>query len=192
MPMDDIGRVMDACGIIVGTGIDGAFAHFGTAWSLGGGDWVAAWPDEVPPRDPRLLCLADGAAHDITGWECEDGVAGFASLAAVGSLALAKDAVLHKRDPLSALGFPSVVDHPAFRLHHGSLDAERYLPYVCPWVIAGHLALFSSQDGWIAGQFYPGMAGGPVLDPAGAVVGLLLDGAGGGGHPPLTRFRRLD
>ncbi|MBA3708286.1 MAG: hypothetical protein H0W83_05655 [Planctomycetes bacterium] len=189
--MSDFNAIADACGILVGTGTDGQFAHLGTAWSMGGGDWVAAWSGEDPPLNPRLLRAVDGAVDAITAWECEDGVAGFSSAPGPAALALATGGALHKRDPLRALGYPSMVDHPAFRLHHGSLDPQRYVPYLCPWIIEGHLALFSSQDGWLVGRFYPGMAGGPVLDRAGQVVGLLIDGADSPEHPPLARFRLL-
>ncbi len=190
--MDDFASITDACGVLVGAGSDGQFAHLATAWSLGGGDWVAAWPHELPPSDARLLRAGDGQVGTVAEWECEDGVAGFTSAAASSSLTVAKGAVLHKRDRLRAVGFANMVDHPAFRLHHGSLDPARYLPYVCPWIIEGHLALFTSADGYITGRFYTGMAGGPVFNPAGEVVGVMLDGFESEGHPPLTRFRRLD
>jgi hypothetical protein len=190
--MDDIVRIVDSCGVLVGIGADGQFAHLATAWSLGGGDWIAAWSGEEQPRGAKLMRAGDGRVLEPAGWECEDGIAGFTCEAAPSSLAVARGATLHKRDRLRALGFPDLVDHPAFRLHHGSLDAERYLPYLCPWTIDGHLVLFSSQDGWLPGRCFPGMAGGPVFNEAGKVVGVLLDGAGGAEQPPLARFRRLD
>jgi hypothetical protein len=190
--MDDFSRIVDACGVLVGLGADGQFAHLATAWSLGGGDWIAAWTGEQEPRGARLLRAGDGRVLEPTGWECEDGIAGFTCEAAPASLAVARGATLHKRDRLRALGFPDLADHPAFRLHHGSLDAERYLPYLCPWTLDGHLVLFSSQDGWLPGRCYRGMAGGPVFNDDGKVVGVLLDGAGDGDQPPLARFRRLD
>jgi hypothetical protein len=189
--MTDLAPIIDACGILVGTGSDGQFAHLGTAWALGGGDWVAAWNAEDPPNGARLLRAADGGVGEVAAWECEDGIAGFTSAPGSAALILATGDALHKRDPLRALGYPDMIDHPAFRLHHGSLDPQRYLPYLCPWVIEGHLAQFSSQDGWLVGRFFAGMAGGPVLDRAGAVVGLLIDGAESPLHPPLARFRRL-
>ncbi|MBA2480756.1 MAG: hypothetical protein H0V44_08845 [Planctomycetes bacterium] len=189
--MTDLAPILDACGILVGTGADGQFSHLGTAWALGDGDWVAAWSAEEPPVDARLLRTCDGAVCEVTAWECEDGVAGFTSAPGPSALALATGRSLHKRDPLRALGYPSMIDHPAFRLHHGSLDPQRYVPYVCPWVLEGHLALFSSQDGWLVGRFYAGMAGGPVIDQAGDVVGVLIDGSDSDHHPPLARFRRL-
>jgi hypothetical protein len=189
--MDDLASLVDACGVLVGTGADGQFTHFATAWSLAGGDWVAGWTEEDPPSGARLL-RADGAVLDIDGWECDDGIAGFKAESAAASLAPAPGTALRKRARLRAFGFPNMIDHPAFRLHHGSLDPERYLPYLCPWLIDGPLVLFSSSDGWLPGRCYPGMAGGPVLDESNRVVGVLLDGVGGADQPPLTRFRRLD
>ena len=111
-------------------------------------------------------------------------------------MSAAKDAELNKRDQLSVIGYPSLIDHPVFSLHRGSLDAERYYPYLCPWTLEGHLALFSMDDGFITGQFYHGMQGSPVMNAAQEVVGIVLDGtvaspSGARPVPPLTRFRRL-
>jgi len=189
--MIEAASVINACGVVVGQGPDGAFAHLATAWSLGDGDWVCAWSQQEPPRAPRLICCADGVAGMIDAWECEDGIAGFTAMVAPGRLGIATGATLHKRDPLWAIGFPSLIDHPAFALHHGSLDAERYQPYLCPWVVEGPLLVFSSQDGYLAGRLYPGMQGGPVLAGDGRVVGVLVASAQGEAQVPLTRFHRL-
>lgn len=190
--MLDPDRIVDACGVLVGRGADGQFAHLATCWSLGGGDWVTGWDAPQPPVEPRLLRAIDGVALPIAAWECADGIAGFTAEPASVSLAAASDATLRKRDRLRAIGFPSMVDHPAFRLSHHSLDPERYVPYLCPWTVEGPLVLFSSRDGWLPGRMYAGMAGGPVLAADGSVVGILADGAGDGDQPPLARFRRID
>ena len=189
--MNELTTIVKACGVLVGLGADGAFAHLGTAWSLGNGDWVTAWSAASPPRNPQLIRTGDGRSCVVADWECEDGVAGFTSEPAEVSLAIAATDQLHKRDSLWALGFPSLIDHPAFALSHGSLDSQRYTPYLCPWVIEGTLVVFSSQDGWMPGRLHAGMGGGPVLASDGTVVGVLLDGAGTAEQVPLSRFRRL-
>jgi len=106
-------------------------------------------------------------------------------------LAARRDGDLAKRDRLWALGFPDVINHPALRLARGSLTPERYFPYACPWTIQGHLALFGAREGWLTGRCYPGMEGGPVLDEAGVVVGVLAASPASPDHPPLARFHRL-
>jgi hypothetical protein len=133
-----------------------------------------------------------GVVTDIADWEWDNGLAGFtANIPDVSPLPMRRGSEIHKRDRLWALGYPSMIDHPAFRLHRGSLDGERYFPYLCPWTINGHLALFSADDGYLTGRCYDGMAGGPVLDDTGHVVGVLLDGVAAPDHPALSRFRRL-
>jgi len=171
------------------------FEHLATAWSVAPGEWVTAWdgdPEDAPDLSGLLLIPADGPALAISDWEHDAGIAGFRTAApAPLTLPSADGAELHKRTPLRALGFPSVIDHPAFRLHRGSLDAARYAPYLCPWTITGHLALFDSHDGWLTGRCYPGMAGAPVVTGDGRVVGVLTGGEPSPDHPPLARFRRL-
>ena len=191
----DVDAVVAQCGILVGPDRTGRFTHWTTAWAVGEGEWVTAWPhDEPPGPDCRLMSAHGGELGALTGWEQDAGIAGFRSLDVGPGLPPARDPAhaLRKRAPLSAVGFPSVIDHPAFRLHRGSLDAERYLPYLCSWVVAGHLALFTADDGFLAGRCYPGMAGGPVLDGRDEVVGLLIEPTPDDGQPPLARFRRVD
>ncbi len=191
----DIDSVVARCGILVGLDRAGKFTHAGTAWAVGRGEWITAWTiDEAPGPEIRLMSARDGTVGEIRDWEQNAGIAGFVSLDVGATLAPARDvdAVLKKRARLWALGFPSVIDHPAFRLHRGSLTAERYYPYLCPWTVSGHLALFTADDGYLAGRCYPGMEGGPVLNERDEVVGLLLGGDGGFDHPPLARFRRVD
>jgi hypothetical protein len=200
--MSEIDTVASLCGVLVSSEPEGNFDHRLTAWAVGPGEWVTAWDGEEPPVDLKLLCARDGALADIGNWELGDGIAGFTSIdlgealgtALVheeGNAALTSDHPLHKRDEIWALGYPAMIDHPSFRLHRGSLTPERYYPYLCPWVVQGYLALFGADHGFLAGQFFPGMAGGPVVNHANEVVGVILDGAGGAEHPPLIRFRRL-
>jgi hypothetical protein len=179
-----------SCAVLVGSGPDGRFAHLASAWCLGGGDWVTAWSQDDAPAGAQLL-LSDGSVHAVRGWECEDGIAGFSASARVEPLSVATRAPLAKGQALAATGFASLVDHPAFAIAHGSLDPARYLPWLCPWTVAGALVAFSSSDGWMSGQAWAGMGGAPVLRGDGAVVGVLLDSCGGGAQPPLCRFRRL-
>jgi hypothetical protein len=189
--MLDLDLIAQSCGVLVRMA-PGVFEHLSTAWSIGPGEWVTAWSEATPPGDNVLLISAQtGAISTLADWECENGIAGFTSLDATVHLLVERDAELNKRMRLAALGYPCMIDHPAFRLHRGSLNAERYYPYLCPWTMHGHVGLFSADDGYLTGRIYPGMAGGPVLDDDHRVVGLLLDGGYAPEHPPLTRFRRL-
>lgn len=180
-----------SCGVVV-CNTDGAFRHLASAWSVGGGDWVSAWSEEDLATDVDLMLIAAGGdIVPVTDLEHADGVAGFHAELAVPGLAIAQAAALRKRMLLEAVGYPCVIDHPAFALSHGSLNAERYLPYLCPWRISGHLALFSADDGYLTGDCHAGMPGGPVLDETGLVVGMVVEGFVAPGQVPLTRFRRL-
>jgi len=192
-PPTTLQQMAPSCGVLLGLDAQGRFDHVGTAWAVGPDEWVTAWAGEEAPTHLSLLWANGGAPVPVSGWECEEGVAGFTATLGVevAPLPVRRGAELTKREPLWALGYPSMIDHPSVRLHRGSLDAERYFPYLCPWTMGGHLALFTAQDGWLTGRFYAGMAGGPVLDAAGQVVGLLLDGGYAQDHPALTRFRRL-
>lgn len=184
--------VAQHCGVLVGPDRVGAFRHWATAWTLGGGEWVTAWGEEPPPAEVRLL-IADGRIGELAAWERgDDGIAGFRSLDTGEGLPTVPEGVVPaKRDPLAAIGYADLIDHPSLLLHRGSLTAERYVPYLCPWAIQGHLALYGAQVAWIAGRFYAGMAGAPVLDRDLRVAGVLLGGDGSPEHPPLARFRRL-
>lgn len=189
--MHDLQPIAPSCAVLLGSDAQGRFDHLATAWCVGPREWVAAWAGEEPPAGPlRLLSVTDGAVAEVAGWEQDDGLAGFTAALDARPLATATTE-LHKRVPLWALGWPSTIDHPAFRLSRGSLDPQRYFPYLCPWTVSGHCALFSASDGWLTGRCYPGMAGGPVLDAAGAVVGVLLGSEPSPDHPPLARFQRL-
>ena len=191
--MHDLSTIASSCGVLLGLDAQGHFEHLATAWSVGPDEWVTAWPSDKPPTDVSLIYTNTGAIDAVQDWEWENGIAGFRAHVAnsIPALPLRRGKELHKRDGLWALGYPSMIDHPAFRLHRGSLDAERYFPYLCPWVMQGHLALFSANDGYLTGRCYGGMAGGPVLDLDGHVVGVLLDGQAAPEHPALTRFHRL-
>lgn len=191
--MHDLPTIASSCGVLLGTDAQGRFDHVGTAWSVGPDEWVTAWASDEPPQNLRLLYANTGTIDTVHNWEWESGIAGFTAHVAgtVPALPLRRGKELHKRDRLWALGYPSMIDHPAFQLHRGSLDSERYFPYLCPWVIQGHLALFSADDGYLTGRCYGGMAGGPVLDADGHVVGVLLDGQAAPDHPALSRFHRL-
>ncbi len=188
--MSNLAVIVAACGALVGT-VDGRFRHFASAWQVAPGEWVTAWTNNTPPpTDLRLLLAASGDVAEIAAWECDDGVAGFTATAAGDILPVATEATLHKHDRLVAVGFPSVIDHPAFSLHRGSLDPQRYFPYLCPWRIDAALALFTGGEGYLAAASYHGMAGGPVLDQAGRVVGVLTESLTSAA-PPLARFRRF-
>lgn len=180
-----------ACAVLVGRDSAGRFAHLGTAWCMGAGEWVSAWTGEDPPDEAILISVQDGRTAVVQGWELADGLAGFTADVSAPILPTRRDAPLTKRDRLHALGFPDIIDHPALALARGSLDVGRYFPYLCPWVIQGHLALFSGQEGWLTGRCYPGMEGGPVIDEHGLVVGVLAHSPVSPDHPPLARFHRL-
>lgn len=187
----DAGAITAACGVLV-SNQDG-LRHHTTAWSVHPGEWLSLWPADAPAPDGLHLLLArDGSVAPIEGWEAaDDGLVGFRSQAAERSLALDDTGSLAKRQPLLVVGYPSVIDHPAINLHRGGLDPTHYHPYLCPWIVHGHLALFAAERGWLAGAGYPGMEGAPVLTADGHVVGVV-DGYGGGvEQPPLVSFRRL-
>jgi hypothetical protein len=167
------------------------FAHCVTAWCIGAGEWISAWPDDDPPSDRAVLLHAHtGAIAPIADWETRGGLVGFTCALDVPALAVTQQ-TLAKRMSLCAIGYPCVIDHPAFNLSRGSLDPERYLPYLCPWRVAGHLALFSVEDGWLTGRSFPGMAGAPVFTDTGEVAGVVQDSPHTTELPPLTRFHRL-
>lgn len=189
--MIELDAVAAALGILIHPDAPGGFAHLATAWAIGEGEWVTAWlTDEPPPSGLLLLSAVSGAVAPVEGWEQDGAVVGFRSLAVEATLN-ASDGSLSKRQPLVATGYPSVIDHPAFQLARSSLEVERYHPYCCPWQLDGHLALFSADDGYLTGRSYPGLAGAPVCNAAGEVVGLVLESFSQDGHPPLTRFARL-
>ena len=189
---DFLDPVARSCGVLVGSDAQGRFEHLATAWCSAPGEWITAWASEdAPAADVRLILAQTGEALPITGWEADDGIAGFTAATTTPPLIIRSEGVLGKRDTLWALGYPSMIDHPSFRLARGSLDADRYYPYLCPWAIRGHLSLFSSSEGWLTGRCYDGMAGAPVLDGTNQVVGVAFAGEPAPDHPPLTRFRRL-
>ncbi|MHC5068498.1 MAG: hypothetical protein ACYTF0_07895 [Planctomycetota bacterium] len=190
----NINQIAAACGVLIDLEAESGFAHCATAWQIAPGEWVTAWHEEQRPPGLALLEVASGAVHAIGDWEQDGVMVGFTTAQAAASVLPVVEnveEVLHKRDALHGLAYPSVIDHPQFRLHRGSLDGERYHPYLCPWLVSGHLALFTASDGFLAGSCYPGMAGGPVLNDQGHVVGVILGGDDEPGSPPLTRFRRL-
>ncbi len=189
--MIDLESLSAGCAVIVDPDGPDGFSHVATAWSLAPGEWVTA----VAPREPapswRLLLAHSGELATMESWEEDGPLHGFRSVAAP-TLTPAEDGDLTKRMSLQGFGYACVIDHPAFTLHHRSLSAELYLPYLCPWSIVGHLVLFTPQEGFLAGAQYPGMAGGPVCDSrTGQVVGVLLPADSDPGCPPLTRFHRL-
>ncbi len=191
--MNDLHAIASRCGVLLGSDAQGRFEHIGTAWCVGEHEWVTAWASEEPPLRLQVLATNTGEIADIEAWEWEAGIAGFVAHlpTPIAALPVRRGSDLRKRDQLRALGYPSMIDHPAFRLHRGSLDGARYYPYLCPWLIEGHLALFSATDGYLTGRCYEGMAGGPVIDVDGHVVGVLLDGQAAPDHPALSRFHRL-
>ena len=134
LPMHDLPTIASSCGVLLGTDAQGRFEHIATAWSVGSDEWVTAWsspePSAQPPQDLRLLYTNTGAIDTVQNWEWEDGIAGFTAHVAanVPALPLRRGKELHKRDGLWTLGYPSMIDHPVFRLHRGSLDADRYFP----------------------------------------------------------------
>lgn len=191
--MFDINSVIDAFGVICDPDHHAGFKHVATAWHLGDGDWVSAYTPPSPlPDSLVLLVVTTGAVEAISNCEVENKLLGFQSVSVSSKLNVASDeSALQKRDEISVIGYPSVIDHPAFSLHRGSLSAKRYYPYLCPWKLDGHLSLFSADDGFITGKFYYGMQGAPVFNQQRDVVGIVLDGSDGKRAPSLTRFRRL-
>lgn len=187
--MLDLDRIAAASGILVDPA-GGDFVHHATAWSLGDGGWLTVWDAEAPLGDSlRLLCAVDGSVHAPRAWERDGEVVAFTCDTAAAALVPAVEPELRKRQALTAVGYPSVIDHPAFALARGSIDCERYIPYLCPWRIPGHLALFTRDSGFLTGESHPGMCGGPVVAEDGHVVGILADTPAG--TPPLTRFVRI-
>ncbi len=190
--MIDLDAVTAACGIIVSEDPERGFQHLATAWSVAPGEWITAWDAEEPPgSSARLVVAHGGACAPLTDWEEDGPLGGFRSVAAPAVLPSEGEGELHKRMELEAVGYPSVIDHPAFRLHRRSLTAERYFPYLCPWRFGGHLALFTRECGHMAGTCYQGMAGGPVFDAQARVVGLLLGGTTAPEAVPLATFHRF-
>ena len=76
------------------------------------------------------------------------------------------------------------------RLSRTALTPDLYFPYLCPWTIQGHLSLFTAREGYLTGRCYPGMAGGPVMDGDGKVVGVLLGGEPSPEHPQASQGTR--
>jgi hypothetical protein len=192
--MHDLNRIANCCGVVF-TRTAAGLQHHATAWCVGPGEWITAWPGEEPdePISGLSLMLArDGSVHPLSGWEYDAGVVGLRGPDIGVALAVHPEgATLHKRDRLFAFGYPDMIDHPSIRLARRELTPELYFPYFCPWTLQGHLCLFTSSDGFLTGRFYAGMSGGAVLAEDGTVVGVLLGGEASPDHPPLTRFRRL-
>lgn len=192
--MHDLDRIAQACGVVI-TRTASSILHRATAWSVGPGEWVTAWPGdepEDPPHGLELMLARDGSIHPLSGWEWDGGIVGLKGPDLGSALPVHDEgAQLHKRDRLFALAYPDMIDHPAVRLSRSGLTPELYFPYFSPWTIQGHLCLFTAREGFLTGRCYPGMAGGPVLGADGKVVGVLLGGEASPDHPPLTRFARL-
>ena len=189
-----IDSISAACGILVQPDSEEGFRHLATAWQIAPGEWLCVWEEEETNyAELKLIHAHSGKVADITNWEQDSGLAGFRSEATDQTLNIAGEGDnLSKRQPLVAIGYPSVINHPAFAIHRGSLNCERYHPYLCPWIIEGHLALFTKDQGWISGTGYHGMEGGPVLNDDGKVVGLLNHCGGEHvGTPPLSSFKRI-
>lgn len=192
--MHDLNRIAACCGVVI-TRTAGSILHRATAWSVGPGEWVTAWPGDEPEEAPHgleLMLARDGSVHPLSGWEWDAGIVGLKGPDIGAALEVHDDgAQLHKRDRLFALAYPDTIDHPTVRLSRTALTPELYFPYLCPWNLQGHLCLFTAREGFLTGRFYAGMAGGPVLGVDGKVVGVLLGGDASPEHPPLTRFARL-
>ncbi|TVR11304.1 MAG: hypothetical protein EA401_11105 [Planctomycetota bacterium] len=190
--MNHLDAISAACGVLVDPDLNGPFRHRATAWQAAPGEWVTVWSDETPPGPHCQLIIAhSGAVSAISHWESEGPIAGFHADSAATSLPIAENE-LHKRQQVICVGYPSVIDHPAFSIHRGSLTPERYHPYLCPWIIRGHVALFSAEQAWLAGAGYHGMVGSPVVNHEGAVLGMLLDDQPAEPHvPPLSPFLRV-
>ena len=136
-----IDSITSACGIIINPRSAEGFRHLATAWQLASGEWLCAWQeDEQDPTDLQLIHAHSGKVCAISHWEQDSGLAGFRSDAVEQSLSISdENTTLSKREPLLAVGYPSVISHPAFSIHRGSLSGELYHPYLCPWIIEGHL-----------------------------------------------------
>ena len=189
-----IDSVSAACGIIVDPASESGFRHLGTAWQVAAGEWLTAWNHDAPPTGQcQLIHAHSGLIAPVLNWEQDLGLAGFRSEATEQILPIIpENETLHKRETLIAVGYPSVIAHPAFAIHRGSLNSERYHPYLCPWIIEGHLALYTKDHGWMAGNGYHGMIGGPVLNGQGKVVGLLSElSSNDPTIPPLSAFKRV-
>lgn len=185
-------KVAPACAVICDPQGPDGFRHIATAWHLGNGDWVSVWNEDTQPHEHlQLLSVYDQRCEPLRNCEVENGILGFNAFTAECTLKVNKENDLRKRDTVFALGYPTVIDHPAFSVHRGSLSAERYFPYLCPWTMNGHLALFTADEGYITECFYPGLQGSPVFNSAQEVIGVIIDGSGGGAHVPLTRFMRV-
>lgn len=191
--MDDLETVTAASGVLIDPEAPDGFAHLGTAWSVGPGEWLTVWTSDQPPTlSVRLLLAGTAQVGPVMAWEQEEDnpIAAFTSTLQAPSLALAPEGTLRKREGLTAIGYASVIEHPFFNLQRAALDPVLYHPYLCPWRLDGHCALFALDDGYLPGVCPTGMAGAPVLSARG-VVGIVVDGAGGAEGPALTRFRRL-
>ena len=188
--MDTVDILASACGVVVSP--EGDFQHLATCWSVGPGEWVTVLADEevVPRADWRLLVAADGSCHPMTDWEIDGVVAGFRSAEVAHTLKTASEGQIRKRQQLTAFGYPEVIDHPMISLHRPSLDAERYFPYLCPWLVEGHVSLLSADMCFLAGATFNGMRGGPVVDANGEVVGIIGKTPGNSALP-LTPVHRL-
>lgn len=192
--MNGLEAISRALGVLIRHRPGEPFRHVATAWQVAPGEWLTAALDEGKTGDELLLLIAaDGRTVRPSQWETASGIAGFRADAAAATLEVAgEQRPLTKTEPLRAVGYPDVIEHPALRLSRDSLDPSRYFPWLCPWEIAGHCALFSAEEGWLSGQGYAGMQGAPVLDPDHRVIGLVTGPSlGEGTLPPLTPFRRL-
>jgi hypothetical protein len=188
----DLDRIVPSLGVIVDTAAAGGFAHLATAWCVGPGEWISALSDPISLGDScRLLVAGSGAVVPLQVQDVEDGVVGFRAETDAATLQVSAQP-LRKRMPLTVIGYPEVIDHPLLRLSRQSITAEDYLPFLCPWRVQGHLCLYGKDDGYLAGAYYPGLIGAPLLDDGGRVQGIALDGNLDSIHPPLIRFRRLE
>ena len=190
-PIDTISA---ACAVIVDPLAKEGFRHLATAWQVAPGEWLSAWTgEEPPPPSCQVIATHSGEVASIESWEQDRGIAGFRAAVSAETLSVASESViLGKRQALTCVGYPSVIAHPSFAIHRGSLSAERYHPYLCPWQVQGHLALFTQDHGWLAGLTYHGMLGSPVVTAEGLVVGLLSELPDASPSiPPLSTFRRI-
>lgn len=191
VPAMDLDRIVPSLGILIDAEAADGFAHLGTAWCIDGGEWVGALSDpDALLSSCRLLVAHNGAVVPLSVQDSEQGVIGFRADADAQPLTVASEPV-RKRMPLTMVGYPEVIDHPLLRLSRQSITAEDYLPFLCPWRERGHVCLFGKDDGYLAGAFYPGLGGAPLVDDDGRVQGIALEGNLDSDHPPLIRFRRL-